>query len=1565
MKIFRTLIAFCAVGALVLFFAVQTFAATGILKQINFQGKVVNKTVGTNVTDGSYNFTFGIYSVDTGGAAIWTETKSVTVTNGIFQTLLGDTTPLPGSIDFNTDNLYLGINFNSDGEMTPRIRLAAVPYAFNAEKVAGLTVTNTTGTLTIPNGRTIQFGDAFTTSGANALTLTTTGSTNVTLPTSGILVSEDSTNILTNKTIGSTGLTFSGSSTDITTAAGEALTLVGNAASSLSTTAGAITLQAAGSGTISTIQIGAGGSGSTTNDFLALDVYNGTTGTDPSGGAEGYMYYHTTDNVFRCYVNSAWVNCNLPSADSVDFSELKDTMALDANLTINQGAFTWVQNYTGTSGAGFTQNSTGAITSGNAAFDVAVTNANTTIPGLMVSYAGSDAALRINDDGTSSDSTPVIVNALGNLGIGTVSADELLTVGGVSNRGNIALYGDLFKEGLRKQIALANIVSITIYDTSRDVDGGAWTKNVGVSWYNETKDDGPGDVCDISTDDRCGSSVFPDKAIIVSTPDSVYIFDAATNSMWMKFTQGGTFSLGANTNNNPSGVFGLNGVVYVGTNGAASTGMYAFDFVNDRMFRYNTTNRSQGDKDIGNRNTTVAYATNSITQLALIDNAVNDVHGAVISGSSTVVANSGPLQGITLVAVATDTGISVVNLSASLTVDYSDVTGDDYNAVFLTKRARLYALNETQAQGERWNAVDVDTVDKTNNTPDIYDETAVNRANIAKTAPTILVAPDALEVVERASYADELGDIVYIGTSLGLTEIHTVDSPSATSLGWSKFYDTTRTTGFMSGNNRGYFLFNEASGNLADSSINTGVFTSKGTPTYGVTGVNGTALTFNGTSQYLCSDANNDNTCDNNASYATTTISFNAEIWFKHNTAITNEDVLLSYQHSTNGTARAGWVVWMNSSGQMRFGIDDDATWTLSTASIDDVTTVTGAGAKSYADNQWHHLVAVNTDTAIHLYVDGVLLGSDTALASTATLDQAQVLMVGATCASNNCATGANFWDGSVDDMALSMGGSTTSETLTQTAIRKRFLAGREMLNAKSISVTNATSATTSTITDSAETWTPNEFVGKVVDINGGTGAGQSRKVTANTATTLTVSPDWTITPDTTTDFRINPEVLYGASNNVYAIAAEDTIDFGNLRKVYVGTNSSTDTGGVSVLRGMGNLVFDVYHSDAGLTDDFGSDWSGTDADDIVAIGAKTGTVVIGSLANVYDEIGSWNLQSKLDDISNSLQDTRQELISSGLAGTSFEAGQLGGADLAENFASEVTLETGTLVALKKDKPEWIEPTSQSYQASTIGVVATKPGIILGTKGDNIFPIALAGRVPVLVTDQNELVQAGDFIGSSDTLGFGMRVSSGRVVGVALEGSNEMNAITCPDGVVDRQCHRVVMLVNSTFLGQNGFAVTDSNSTSNDSSVLGDSIDSKVDSRDIMQFITQADNETVLTVNRGLFDNLTVSNEAFIKLLIVEQELRLGDTLIDKFGIRTQKLRVSDTAGRDEIKKGSGEIWVPVTQLTQSDLVLVLPVDPKHQLQVGKKLDGIGFSVTSHSNATEAIPFQWWVVGTQ
>ncbi len=202
-------------------------ASTGIYHAINFQGKIVNKADGTNISDGTYSFTFKFYDAASSGNQLpvgspWSETQSLPVTSGVFKATLGSVTAIPSTLDFNSDSLYLDITFNGE-TFTTRVQMTAVPYAFNAERVNGLSVTNTTGTLTVPNGTTITF------SGANNLTLTTTGATTATLPAGTITLADiSSIQTLTNKTIGSTGLTFSGATTGITTVSNQNFTIVPN-----------------------------------------------------------------------------------------------------------------------------------------------------------------------------------------------------------------------------------------------------------------------------------------------------------------------------------------------------------------------------------------------------------------------------------------------------------------------------------------------------------------------------------------------------------------------------------------------------------------------------------------------------------------------------------------------------------------------------------------------------------------------------------------------------------------------------------------------------------------------------------------------------------------------------------------------------------------------------------------------------------------------------------------------------------------------------------------------------------------------------------------------------------------------------------------------------------------------------------------------------------------------------------------------------------------------------------------------------------------------------------------
>jgi hypothetical protein len=78
-----------------------------------------------------------------------------------------------------------------------------------------------------------------------------------------------------------------------------------------------------------------------------------------------------------------------------------------------------------------------------------------------------------------------------------------------------------------------------------------------------------------------------------------------------------------------------------------------------------------------------------------------------------------------------------------------------------------------------------------------------------------------------------------------------------------------------------------------------------------------------------------------------------------------------------------------------------------------------------------------------------------------------------------------------------------------------------------------ATSATSTTLVQTGKTWTASQWLNSQVRIVSGTGAGQFRTITANTADTLTVAT-WTTTPDATSVYQIsgNDDFIYYLGNN-------------------------------------------------------------------------------------------------------------------------------------------------------------------------------------------------------------------------------------------------------------------------------------------------------------------------------------------------------------------------------------------------------------------------------------------------
>jgi hypothetical protein len=118
--------------------------------------------------------------------------------------------------------------------------------------------------------------------------------------------------------------------------------------------------------------------------------------------------------------------------------------------------------------------------------------------------------------------------------------------------------------------------------------------------------------------------------------------------------------------------------------------------------------------------------------------------------------------------------------------------------------------------------------------------------------------------------------------------------------------------------------------------------------------------------------------------------------------------------------------------------------------------------------------------------------------------------------------------------------------------------------------------------------------------------------------------------------------------------------------------------------------------------------------------------------------------------------------------------------DVAEEYiAADETIEAGDIVRFTEETDNTkeslikVEKTDKRYDNRAIGVISTEPGLYLKNWDQNIQgsrPVALVGRVPVKVTDENGEIRRGDYITASSTPGYGMRArSGGMIIGRAME----------------------------------------------------------------------------------------------------------------------------------------------------------------------------------------------------
>lgn len=102
---------------------------------MSYQGYLTDNS--GNEVNGTHNFLFKIYEVETGGTAIWDENHlGVDVEKGVFNAILENL----GTVAFDTQ-YWLGIIIDGGTELSPRIKLTSTPYSLNTGSIPDNIVT--------------------------------------------------------------------------------------------------------------------------------------------------------------------------------------------------------------------------------------------------------------------------------------------------------------------------------------------------------------------------------------------------------------------------------------------------------------------------------------------------------------------------------------------------------------------------------------------------------------------------------------------------------------------------------------------------------------------------------------------------------------------------------------------------------------------------------------------------------------------------------------------------------------------------------------------------------------------------------------------------------------------------------------------------------------------------------------------------------------------------------------------------------------------------------------------------------------------------------------------------------------------------------------------------------------------------------------------------------------------------------------------------------------------------------------------------------------------------------
>jgi len=348
---------------------------------------------------------------------------------------------------------------------------------------------------------------------------------------------------------------------------------------------------------------------------------------------------------------------------------------------------------------------------------------------------------------------------------------------------------------INRQIPVS-AVSVFVYDTRKDSDGGAWRKRCQhTSWYNEK----------LNTSTRGARREFPSVAVIVCTTNTMTIYDGDDPElpMWIVFAPNGMIDWPTSTHTRLAATAVNGGIVVVSEDGGEW-----FRFIDDTTHiiyssqSYNVTS----DRSIASRNVSPTYTSSggAVNTYTILTYACNDVAMTVLPNAPIDAATGLPVPTI---AVATNSGVSVIKHDGS-TVNITCNNGSytiSRKVTFLADNALGLSLEAGSASSEDsfyvFNTIPavstVITVDTKSGSPisadAFYSAQMVNTANVN----LFLNGLDSNRVINKVERLN-------FGTPFGLTQI--AENRSSPSAGMAAFIASKYNTGWMIGNTKGAWL---------------------------------------------------------------------------------------------------------------------------------------------------------------------------------------------------------------------------------------------------------------------------------------------------------------------------------------------------------------------------------------------------------------------------------------------------------------------------------------------------------------------------------------------------------------------------------------------------------------------------------------------------------------------------------------------------------------------------------------------------------------------------------------